>query len=863
MRAPEGFLTPGLLGDRTRMFKAAQESSSLLSPETPEAVFDYFSKEIMEGLDAETQTFLVKTAVLPTITIAMAEQLTGLSSAHDILTRLCQSHCFAEQCHGGDPVYRYHPLFREFLLARRRQVLSPRELADVQRTAARLLEETGRTEEAFALFLQAGQVKDAIELILNHAPVLLAQGRAPTVERWLRVLPPAQLGTTPWLPFWFGSCRLYFDAVESEGLFERAFGGFEAQGDQAGKLLAACGLVESQLLSGADFRRLDPWIDRLPELLNEAASVLTPDIEARAVCAIFTAMLWRRPQYGAIAEWAARAYVLAQSPANVRHTPLIGTNLVLYYLFMGDHAKVERLLDLLRESSRSPEAPPPATIALFLAEAADAWQTGDQARCFKAVHQCLDTAKASGIVVFNAVALEAGICGALLTGDVPTAEALLREVPPTWDHSVSFKGHYYLLLAWIAMLRGHLHIAWRQIETAMSLATERYGTCLEALCHLMAAQVLHECGDKPKAAQHLACAKTIVQDLRSRHLEYVCLLTEAQFALDRGDETTGCRLLHAAMTLGRERGLVHYLGWNPSVMARLCVKALEAGIEVDYVRHLVRTGRLMPDQPPFAVESWPWPLKLTTLGPLTLTVDGEPVRFSNKVQRRPLDLLKALVAFGGYDVPVTKMLDALWPELDGDAAQRAFKITLHRLRRLVRQKDSIKLHGSRISLKPQTWYVDVWAFESLLREAEVTWSRGQKDRCAAARDRALMLYHGPFLTGDSDPWAEPVRRNLRAAFSEAILKAAEEWDAQGDPAHAAACLEQGMTLDPLAKPLYPALVKGLSRLGRRWQAHEVYRRCRLTAAECVCCCPCQEMEEALHALMTAGSSGAPPSESHA
>ena len=47
------------------------------------------------------------------------------------------------------------------------------------------------------------------------------------------------------------------------------------------------------------------------------------------------------------------------------------------------------------------------------------------------------------------------------------------------------------------------------------------------------------------------------------------------------------------MTLGRQKGFTTLLYfWRPAVMASLCEKALEAGIEVDYVQNLIRKLKL-------------------------------------------------------------------------------------------------------------------------------------------------------------------------------------------------------------------------------------------------------------------------------
>ena len=72
--------------------------------------------------------------------------------------------------------------------------------------------------------------------------------------------------------------------------------------------------------------------------------------------------------------------------------------------------------------------------------------------------------------------------------------------------------------------------------------------------------------------------------------------------------------LPIAMALGRERGYVNSHVWIPAVMAGLCARALEAGIEVDYVRGLVQKRGLVPESPPVEAEAWPWPIKIFTLG---------------------------------------------------------------------------------------------------------------------------------------------------------------------------------------------------------------------------------------------------------
>ena len=48
---------------------------------TPGMVFDYFANEVFMKTDKETQRFLLKTSVLPAMTVPMAEALTGMGAS--------------------------------------------------------------------------------------------------------------------------------------------------------------------------------------------------------------------------------------------------------------------------------------------------------------------------------------------------------------------------------------------------------------------------------------------------------------------------------------------------------------------------------------------------------------------------------------------------------------------------------------------------------------------------------------------------------------------------------------------------------------------------------------------------------------
>lgn len=151
----------------------------------------------------------------------------------------------------------------------------------------------------------------------------------------------------------------------------------------------------------------------------------------------------------------------------------------------------------------------------------------------------------------------------------------------------------------------------------------------------------------------------------------------------------------------------------------------------------------------FAMSSRPR-IAIYTFGRFELVLDGMPLRFKGRAPMRALELLGALIAAGGRGVSVASLSDSIWPEADGFDAYRAFTTTLHRLRRLLRCPEAVRLCAGRLTLEPEHCRVDLWDFERAFRAA----------RDPVTLRQALDLYRGPFLGDDPNPWAIATRTRL-------------------------------------------------------------------------------------------------------
>jgi DNA-binding SARP family transcriptional activator len=317
----------------------------------------------------------------------------------------------------------------------------------------------------------------------------------------------------------------------------------------------------------------------------------------------------------------------------------------------------------------------------------------------------------------------------------------------------------------------------------------------------------------------------------------------------RGDAAGVAASLGEGLAGARSLGCVPHMPFIlPATLAQLAAVALGHGIERDFVRHTIARRGLPP--PAAEEERWPWRVRVRAFGAFDTAVDGAPIENGTKPQRKPVELLKYLIAAGGRDVSFGAVTQALWPDAEGDAAKRSFDVTLHRLRRMLGRDDAIVLHGGKLALNPGIVWVDALAFERLTARIDEI----QRGPCKGATapietlERALRLYRGPLLASDDEPWVRPARERMRRRFVQLAETAGEHWERAGNPDAALAWYHRAVDLEPTAERIHQRILRLLHGQGRRAEALEAYRRCREVLSAVLAAGPSAETE-ALHRLV--------------
>lgn len=234
-------------------------------PATFSEVFFFLAHEVLMRQTEELQTFLLSSAVLQQMDAASCNALLDTSNSNLILQDLLDRGLFTYSV--DDTTYRYQRLFQDFLLDQGRK--NPEKIKDLHIKAAKYFTQIQSPEDAIFHLFASNEFLAAAQLIEQHAPQMVRNGRLRTVTKWIDSLSPAILDQFPTL--WLISGEVYrlqsrFDAAIQA--YQRAEQVFVSMKERLG---------QSQALRGQAQVYLDTIRPlKASSLLEEAVSLLEP-----------------------------------------------------------------------------------------------------------------------------------------------------------------------------------------------------------------------------------------------------------------------------------------------------------------------------------------------------------------------------------------------------------------------------------------------------------------------------------------------------------------------------------------------------------------------------------------------------------
>lgn len=152
-------------------------------------LMDFLASEMFDQLAPAFGTLLLELAIPEKLSPALVEHITGEPRGAERLGEIERAGLFLAQTDLDATWFRFHNLFRQFLLARAARSWPAEDVRRRHGRIARWYEDAGFREEAIQHYLEAGEEVRAAELLAGIVDALVAQERLGLIERYVDRLP--------------------------------------------------------------------------------------------------------------------------------------------------------------------------------------------------------------------------------------------------------------------------------------------------------------------------------------------------------------------------------------------------------------------------------------------------------------------------------------------------------------------------------------------------------------------------------------------------------------------------------------------------------------------------------------------------
>lgn len=819
-------------------------------PGPSDLLFDYLASEVFLRQPPDVQAFLTESAVLHRLDPVVCDALLERNDSAAVL-RYLEEHSLFLTYEGA---YRYHHLFRDFLL--RRGGLSAERRRFLERKAAALYQAQGQIEEAIRHWLAAEDYEAAVALLDTVARELVYSGRHLTLASWLERLPADLLDAHPELLLARGHAARFASRYE-EALtwYEQARERFAARNDATGEVRALRGQAQVYL---------DTVQPRLAEPLLRRALRRTDRRATAERIGLLILLAENRINAGRLRE-AERLHRRVHRVACRDDIPPMDPRL---YVRDGRFGLARRLVEegLRRDpwgmgQWRAPRSHREAAVLLAWIEA----MTGQAEAARRYAEQSLELGRTLGSPIVECVALARLGHGWLTGPDFDPKQArryyddsrLLAErigVP-------RFQVEALLGLTLIAGLEGRRSEARGYAEEALDDLRRSGDRYMEAMLELALGIALWP-GAAEEARTRWQHARELAVRCGDRFLPCLADLWSALAYHHEGRLAAAQEAWERCWQAVQE----HDYGFLFTHFPLLGPKGAAPRAHMDALRQGSRRPlsaappvyAALPSSPvgePTPTAVLPTGLRdqrglyIQTLGPFRVWRHGYEIPSTAWGREKALHLLQVLVCHRGHPLHREQVMEALWPESPSAHAATGLRVALSALRKALAVKptdadDFIRREGEMIQLDMTRGVrVDADEFLRLLQEARRL-ETIDPSRAVTLYESGLALYRGDFL--EENPyaeWAIEERERLQMEYLMAAERLARLLLGRDDCEGAMRWANAILAKDPLWEEAYAVLMESQWRQGHRGLAVRTFERCRKRLREALAVEPSPQLLE--------------------
>ncbi|MCD4721663.1 MAG: protein MalT [Desulfobacula sp.] len=848
-----------LVSESIRQFKTLQKLPDRLSSE----VFDYFSHEIYKNLPGRIREFLTETSVLDTIDLEIVNHLFEPVDALEILTELEKRNLFIQRIDSdySCPKFKYHNLFRDFLLQDFLKTRGSEACKSLNRKAGQFFWERKDHEQAMNYFSQADAFSDIVGIIKIKGTDYIVNGKMSGLEKWITHLPDEMIQNDPWLIFFLTMTRRIRGGKKNIRDFQKALVLFEQAHDLRGMLLSVAYLIEAAVFIRQPSGMILEWIKKGEKQLRL--------IRQKSRYPWARASLWQKIGLGYIAgdgnipkgvSACRNAILLGKQISNPDLVLNASITMTFGYVQAGDFVNARQMLLKIKETTKEGQHPEYRALK-GIVDIDFALKNGR----FDVARQLLTRSEADiekfGLIFLYPGFVEAKALHLVYTKKFDEAQQMANHLN---DFSILegndfYKGISHRIKALSFLQERKLKEADHQIQKALKeLDLAQKGDIHHFLAQQLAGMILFKNQEFLKAKNMLNPALEYFERISS---DLCC--SEACFALgliswELNEMETAFNYLSRGLENAFQEGYVFF----PLISERVLIKVLLLMAAYDKIKsiepyvislilhcdqasvfeemdRILASGkqrgknRVIKNLRPVYKGLLPG-IRIETLGQFNI-LSGNKV-LDNKAFEgaRPILLLKSIVLHGSKDIPKEILIDDLWPKATAKAGDKNFKINLHRLRKAI-EPDPKKEFGysyiiqkaGLISLDPELVTIDVDEFIAFGVRAVENERNNKFETALKFYEKAVGIYKGDYFA--EEPYLEWISRKrdlFQARYGKLLQKKAMLHEELDQIDKAVETWQLILAADPYFEPAYQNLMILYADSGQKNRAMDVFRECR-------------------------------------
>jgi LuxR family maltose regulon positive regulatory protein len=783
-------------------------------------IYQFLASEVLEQQPEDLRRFMLEASVLRDMDPPACDFILDRSDSRERLSQLDSRRLFIFSFGEDQPTYRFHNLFREFLLANLQKRDAGRHALLLEKAAEWNLR-IGMPEAAFSYFIQADKYSRAARLVEEHVQEFYESGRAQTLQDWARRLYPVRFE----VPKLYGCAAMTLgmngDFRKAEEYLDIAGQGFERRQD-AGRLISLQVIRSWLALRKGEYETGWRIADGLLQKGREGGAGIADLRLAAEHAGRCAAALGKIPDAVRYLRQALAGFPEHENSYDQAHVlNELANMLQLAGQTAESYVFQRRALALWRQLGF------PGPIAVALNNLAYAQHmTGQLEEAEASYAEAMEWSRKSGdknsqMLVFSGLgdlmkdrkqyAKAAGYYTsadrlAEESGDLPMLGYIYR----AWADLNRRLKNFPAAMEWLQRAQ---ELSENETETTRAGDRILHGTLLEEMGRTaQAVEILEDAaavlerGDSPKAAQSAARF----------------LLARTQFRA--GDLSAAEKSLRTSFDLalgcGSDQGLIREVESASDLLKAFEMHPTMGGFCTALVERAARQVVREPAGEPASIEAGSMALSVKALGTLEISWSGREIPRSAWVSQKTKEVFLFLLD----RAPANRddLLSVFWPEMTSGRAQANLYQTLYRIRRAV-GADIIILKNQVCRLAENiTVAYDVSAFEKSARQA-LALQASDRHRLAGL-ERASALFRGEYLKDVPVDWASRRREEINQLFLKIIRTQADEYDALCRFEEGRACIARGLEVDPLRDELHQRMLKFLAVLGRKHEVVDHYRK---------------------------------------